>query len=335
MTGRTPVIDLAAVGAPARTLDLRAVPRAEADWRVAGAQRAVLGEHPLHDPVTGDLLWVDVDGCLVHGWGGRTRRAPTPVGLVWPTASGGLLVATAAGLGVLPAGARAAVPPSGRPDLPHPLGAEDLGPLLRPPDMPVGFRFNDGGTDPGGRLWIASTAADASDGTLYRLDVLPGRAPRLTPVVRGVRCGNGVAWSPDGETMYLTDSTTRRVHRLAYDVATGTVAEPEVLLALAGHGPMPDGTAVDAQGGLWIALWGAGAVLRLAADGEPVEARTLPTPLVTCPGFGPVGSGDLYVSTAGAPAPGTEPSPGDPCAGALLRVAVDVDGLVPRAVRGL
>jgi sugar lactone lactonase YvrE len=138
--------------------------------------------------------------------------------------------------------------------------------------------------------------------------------------------------------MYLTDSVTRTVHRLPYDLAAGAVGAPEALLALTeGPGaPMPDGTAVDAEGGLWVAVWGGGTVLRVTPDGEVVGSVPLPTPLITCPGFGAPGSGTLWVTTAGAPAPvlGAAP-PADPVAGALLRVRVDVEGVPVVPVAGL
>ncbi|HEY0216585.1 MAG TPA: SMP-30/gluconolactonase/LRE family protein [Cellulomonas sp.] len=340
---------------PSRRLDVRdLVTEAVTAWTVVGDERADLGEHPLLDPATGSLLWVDVDGRRVHGWRGGPLRTRTAVSLAWPTESGGLLLATAAGLGVLPGDPDH----PGRADDPVRPGGDDgngegedgvrgrrggcvlveagLGPLVRPDDMPAAFRFNDGGCDARGRLWVASMATEGviRGGSVYRVDVTPD-GTRPVPVLRGVHCGNGIAWSPDGTAMYLTDSVTRTVHRLPYDLATGTVGEPEVLIALAADGPMPDGTAVDVDGGLWVATWGGGHVLRFTADGDPVGAYALPTPLVTCPGFGRPGSDDLFVTTAGAPDPGLGPTPDDPWAGALFRLAVDVDGLSPCPVRGL
>jgi sugar lactone lactonase YvrE len=131
---------------------------------------------------------------------------------------------------------------------------------------------------------------------------------------------------------------TRTVHRLPYDVDRGTVGAPEVLLALAeGPGaPMPDGTAVDVDGGLWVAVWGGGVVLHLAPEGEVLGTVPLPTPLITCPGFGAPGSGTLWVTTAGSPAPVLGPAPdADPLAGALLQVRVDVEGVPVVPVAGL
>ncbi len=344
---------------PTRRLDVRdLVADAVTAWTVVGDERADLGEHPLLDPVTGALIWVDVDGRRVHGWRRAPVRTPTAVSLAWPTASGGLLLATAAGLGVLAGDPgrvgdlggpgsggcedrsehRGGGDPAGVGDLAGGDGesSADLGPLVRPDDMPATSRFNDGGCDPRGRLWVASMATEGAirDGSVYRVDVTDDGV-HVVPVLRGVHCGNGIAWSPDGATMYLTDSITRTVHRLPYDLAAGTVGDPEVLIALAADGPLPDGTAVDADGGLWVATWGGGHVLRFTADGDPVGAYALPTPLVTCPGFGRPGSGDLFVTTAGAPDPSLGPTPDDPWAGALFRVAVDVAGLTPCPVRGL
>lgn len=303
---RRDVADLAAVRLPGDAVPL-------------GAERALLGEGPLWDRVAGELLWVDIDGSRLHRWPGgepgpdATATPARKVSLAWPTGSGGVLLATADGIGV------------------H--DGRSLGPLTRPDDMPEGFRFNDGGCDPSGRLWVASMAdpeGDAEgDGTVYR--VVPGAHGGLDvrAAITGVPCGNGLEWSPDGRTLYLVETTTKVLYRMAYDDDRGKPGDPEVLLALAEDGPSPDGMAVAADGTLWLATYGGGCVLRLTPDGEPLGAVSLPTSDLTCPAFGPAGSGDLYVTTAGG-----GPDADDPLAGALFRVHVGVDGLAVRPFAG-
>lgn len=318
------MIDLRAAAAPTRRLDVADLTAdAVTAWGVVGDERARLGERPLWDGAAERLVWVDIDGRQVHARSGATLAAgqatsltvPSTVSLAWPTTSGGLLLATGDGLGV------------------H--DGAVLGPLTRPEGMPAGFRFNDGACDPAGRLWVASMAAAgaAHDGTVYRVGAAAGGARlRVEPVVTHVDCGNGIGWSPDGAVMYLVESVGRVVYRLPYDVASGGVGSPEPFLALDPAGPLPDGLTVDAAGGLWLALWGGGHVLRFAADGTPVGAYVIPTPLVTCVGFGPPGTGQAFVTTAAdpsVPAVGSagERLPADPLAGALFRLPVDVDGL--------
>lgn len=316
-------LDLRAVSRPAdrdrldvRELTRDAVPGAE----VLGDHRAVLGERPVWDDRSGALVWVDIDGRAVHRWAdGDPRRdtvlsATSQVSVAWPTASGGLLLATADGLTV-----HDGVSP---------------GPATRPAGMPRDYRFNDGACDPAGRLWVATQPRDGSagDGVVARV-VASSDGLEVTTAVTGVGLGNGVAWSPDGATLYLTDTATKVLHRLPYDVATGTAGEPEPLIAFADEGPAPDGTAVDADGGLWVALYGGGHVLRFAPDGTPMGAYAVPAPQVTCPAFGPAGSGVLYVTTASSGGSGTGgdalPGPAsaqDAVGGAVVRLAVDVDG---------
>nr|WP_276582341.1 SMP-30/gluconolactonase/LRE family protein [Cellulomonas sp. RIT-PI-Y] len=283
------------------------MPRIVADPVPLGDVRARLGERPVWDGATRTLLWVDVESGLVHRWpDGDPARALAPyaagsqVGIAWPTASGGVLVAAAAGLRTL------------------------TGPVPHPPVLPAGRRWNDGATDPAGRLWLADMPiADAT---------APGAVHRLTPescevVLTGVTCGNGIQFSPDGRWMYLTDTVRRVLYRLPYDLASGTPGTPEPWFALTPDDPMPDGTTVDADGSLWVAVWGTGTVLRIDPTGRPVDAMRMPVPLTTCLGIGPDRVG--WVTTAGSPDPHLgEPGPADG-AGSVWRVRL------PDEVRGV
>lgn len=302
--------------------DLVADPVATA--RVLGEQRAELGERPVWDARAGALVWVDIDGRAVHRWadGDPARDSvlstTSAVGVAWPTESGGLLLATADGLAV------------------H--DGTRLGPATRPDDMPADYRFNDGACDPAGRFWVSTMprSGSAGDGVVHRVVAGDGGL-EVTTQITGVPLGNGLVWSPDGTTMYLTDTDAKVLYRLPYDVATGTPGDPEPLLAFAEDGPGPDGTTVDAEGGLWVALYGGGHVLRFDPDGTPRGAYAVPAPDVTCAGFGAPGSGDLYVTTASSGGSGTggdalpgPSSPEDEIGGAVFHVRVDVDGLPVR-----
>jgi sugar lactone lactonase YvrE len=320
-------------------LDLRSVPRPAGPDRlvvrdlaadavtgaeVLGEHRAQLGERPVWDERAGALVWVDIDGRAVHRWadGDPARDSvlstTSPVSLAWPTASGGLLLATADGFAV------------------H--DGTRLGPVTRPAGMPDDYRFNDGGCDPAGRLWVATQPRDGSagDGVVHRV-VADAHGLAISTEITGVGLGNGIVWSPDGSVLYLTDTDAKVVYRLPYDVEAGVAGAPEPFLAFAEDGPGPDGTAVDAEGGLWIATYGGGHVLRFAADGTPRGAYAVPAPDVTCPGFGPAGSRRLYVTTAssGGAGSGGDALPGPTSAeqelgGAVVGFDVDVDGLPVR-----
>ncbi len=100
-----------------------------------------------------------------------------------------------------------------------PVGAERTVAAISPPPA---VRFNDGATDPQGRVWIGSmdTEERSATGILYRLD--PGGV--LTPVVTGVTVSNGLGWSPDGSRLYYVDSPTRQIDVLDFDPGEGKVA---------------------------------------------------------------------------------------------------------------
>lgn len=293
------MIDLRDVAVPTIRHDVTELiatsPRIDADPRPLGTVRAGLGERPVWDAAARMLIWVDVDAGQVHRWpdGDPDRALPvwtagSPVGIAWPTRSGGVLVAAADGLRLLgPDPAPDDVDPT--PDCPDPR------PVL-PGTLPTDQRWNDGATDALGRMWLTAMSRDdaTAPGTVHRID-----AAADTVAITGVTCGNGIQFSPDQRWMYVTDSVRRVLYRLPHDPRTGTLGNPEPLFALDPAGPLPDGTTVDAHGTLWVAVWGAGAVLRLAPDGRPLAAFTVPTPLVTCLEVGPDGTG--WVTTAGSP----------------------------------
>jgi sugar lactone lactonase YvrE len=110
---------------------------------------------------------------------------------------------------------------------------------------------------------------------------------------------NGPAFSPDGRTMYFSDSVGRRV--LAYDVSPSarTLANRRVFASF--EDGIPDGLTVDAEGGLWCALYGAGRLVRFAPDGALVKAYELPCPIVTAAGFGGPDMTTLFVTTGTSP----------------------------------
>jgi sugar lactone lactonase YvrE len=160
------------------------------------------------------------------------------------------------------------------------------------------------------------------DGTVYR--VVPGwDGLDVSVMLTGVAVGNGLGWSPDSGTFYVTDTARGVVYRMPYDAASGTAGEPDAFLAFDPDGPTPDGSTVDADGCLWLAVYGAGCVLRVAPDRTLLRVLEVPTPDVTCPGFGAPGSGRLFVTTAAGE--------DDPLGGAVFGFDVGVDGLpVPR-----
>jgi sugar lactone lactonase YvrE len=161
---------------------------------------------------------------------------------------------------------------------------------LAPPDV----KMNDAACDPQGRLWAGTISDRDGAAALYRLDA-DGRSEI---VVEGLTISNGLGWSLDGRTMYLADSTPGTVTAFDFDGERGTVANARVLIRLAEEEGMPDGLTVDAEGDLWIAIWGGSSVRRYGPDGALRGELRVPAVETTSCGFAGRGLTRLYVTTA-------------------------------------
>ncbi|MGI5122458.1 SMP-30/gluconolactonase/LRE family protein [Marinactinospora thermotolerans] len=270
------------------------------------------GEGPVWFPAWGGLVWVDMfagDVLAVEPGSGRVRRRHVAglVAAVRPRVGGGAVVATERGFLLVDADG----------------GRRDLGELWSDP----GMRMNDGGCDPDGRFYCGTLAGGPlrGAGRLYRLDA----EGRIEPVLEGVTVSNGLAWSPDGSTAYYVDSATRRVDAFDYTRRDG-LRRRRPFAEFPEEGGVPDGIAVDAEGGVWVALWGGGRVCRLSPSGRVEAVVELPVSRVSACAFGGPGLRDLYVTTSRLGlAPGTEPA-----AGALFRLRSGVAGLPVSAYAG-
>ncbi len=136
------------------------------------------------------------------------------------------------------------------------------------------WRMNDGVADPAGRFWAGSMACDQfpRGGALYRLDP----DGRVHTVLRDLTIANGPAITPDGRTMFLSDTPRGLVDRFDLDPATGELSGRRTFVRLDPAEGAPDGLTVDAEGFLWMALFGGGAVRRYRPDGH--LDRTVPVP---------------------------------------------------------
>lgn len=164
------------------------------------------------------------------------------------------------------------------------------------PYDPASHRFNDGRVDPRGRFWAGSMneRRDGATGKLYRLDA----EFRLTAMIPGMTISNGLAFSPDGHTLYHADTPTRTISAWDFDVATGDVANRRIFARFADEAERPDGAAVDREGCYWIAFYGAGKVARLSPRGERLAEYAVPAMCPTMCAFGGRDLKTLYVTTA-------------------------------------
>jgi len=278
--------------------------------RVALHARDELGEGPFWDERTGELLRVDIARGRVHAWSPgtgavATREIAGEVSAVLPRAHGaGWLLAAGHRLLLLE-------------------GDEQLTLAVVEGDHP-GNRLNDCKCDPQGRLWAwtMSTQRTPETAALYRL--APGG--ELERVIGATTISNGLGWSPDGARMYFVDSTTQRIDVLDFDGADGGVADRRPLAEIDPRDGLPDGLAVDAEGGIWLCLFGGGAVRRYGPDGTLDAAIHLPVTNPTSPVFGGPELRTLYVTSARHRLSVGQLAV-EPLAGAVLALEPGVSGL--------
>lgn len=197
-------------------------------------------------------------------------------------------------------------------------------------DLPAN-RFNDAKCDSRGRFWAGSIdfACKAPTGSLYRFD--PQFACRKMD--SGYAVTNGPAWSSDDRTMYHNDSVNGRVYAFDFDAASGDIANKRVFLQLGPDEGSPDGMTTDAEGGLWIAQWGAGRITRRNPEGGVLLTLDLPVSQVTSCAFGGPDLSTLYITSA---ASGLTPSQkeAEPLAGGLFEVDIGIPGVPANMFRG-
>ena len=279
-----------------------------------GDTRAILGEGPCWDPVRGVVWWVDIKGRQLHATAldgsDRAIDVARPLGCVVLRASGGLVGAT-------PDGFVAIDPEDGGLTVLAEVESDD-------PET----RMNDGKVDPAGRLW-AGTMFDnegPGGGAFYRLD--PDL--RVSRMLKPVSISNGLDWTDDRREMLYIDTTTLRVDRFEYDLATGGLGARRPWVTIPDGAGFPDGMTLDAEGCAWIALWGGWCVVRFAPDGTPLSRIDVPAASVSSCVFGGPDLDQLFITTARWPDPATA-APG---AGRLYVARPGVRGRPPTAFAG-
>jgi sugar lactone lactonase YvrE len=250
------------------------------------AQPGLLSEGPRWDGDRDELLWVDIVRQRLHrarvGTDGQLdEAAPIQfdrfVGAAAPGSGGGYVLA--AGLGF--------------------LFVDDSGTVVELAQPEAGHdhvRMNDGACDRQGRFWAGTMAHDESPGAgvLYRLE-LDGTC---STVLTGLTISNGIGWSPNGGTMYLSDSGTATIDAFDFDAVSGDLTRRRTIVRITEPGLAPDGLTVDDAGDLWVAIWGGGAVRRYTPDGSLLQTVPLPVDRPTSCSFGGPRSATLFITTA-------------------------------------
>jgi sugar lactone lactonase YvrE len=269
-----------------------------------------LGEGPVWLSGSAQLLRVDIHAPAIvvrDVASGSERRRPTSahVGFALPAGSGGLV----AGIGrelvrLADLEAEAVLIAAVEPDRPH-------------------NRFNDAAVDANGRLWAGtmSTAREPATAALYRL--VSGGRPEIA--LTGATISNGLDWNLDATRLYYIDSTTQRVDAIDFDLDGGRLGRRRPFALIDPADGLPDGLCVDAEGGVWIALFGGGAIRRYRPDGTLEAHIPLPVTNATSLAFGGLELRDLYVTSARHRLTPAQLA-AEPLAGSVLRLRPGVSG---------
>jgi len=280
--------------------------------------RALLGEAPVWHEAERRLYWLDIKGhrlraCNAAGMDRGVIDLPCVTASLVPRRSGGFVVGARGHVAAL-----------------DPAHASKLRNLVALEADKPGNRFNDGKADAAGRLWIGSMhdPETQASGAFYRVD--PDL--RWTCMDTGYVVTNGPAISPDGLTLYHTDSPARTIY--AFDLASdGTLNRKRVFVRLNDDEGYPDGMTCDADGRLWVAHWGGSRVTCRNEDGSVRHTIELPTPFVTSCCFGGLGYNTLFITTASIGL-SAEARHSDALAGGLFSLTPGVSGLPPAQFAG-
>lgn len=269
--------------------------------------QSTVGEGPLWDSRIDRLWWVDIPLGVVYRFNPSSGHnehfvVGEPVGCMALRDSGGLVLATKTGFYFYDAdsGKKVAItdPEADQPD----------------------NRFNDGGTDRQGRFWAGTMfdgAVKSSDphGAFYRLD----ESGSTFKGPDGFFTTNGLAFSPDGATMYFSESNAsiRTVWRCDYDQTDGVPSEREVFLDTSGMPGRPDGGTVDTDGCYWMAAVSGWQLVRITPEGKIDQVIDLPIERPSKPMFGGPDLKTLFVTSISA---GLTPGSTQPLAGGLFAV---------------
>jgi sugar lactone lactonase YvrE len=273
--------------------------------------RASLGECPVWSVAEQALYWVDINAPALHRFDPATGKdhampMPSSIGSFALRARGGFVLALRDGIFL----------------------AERDGRIVRKvaeaPYDPHHHRFNDGRCDRQGRFLVGSMNEnhDGASGALYRLD----HDYSLTRLLDGISISNGLAFSPDGRTLYHADTPARTVRAFDYDVASGGISHARVFAQWSGDDERPDGAAVDSAGVYWVAFYRGGRLAQLSPRGERIGTHALPALCPTMPAFGGPDLRTLYVTSARQQRDADELAR-LPRSGGIFGLRVDVPGL--------
>ena len=276
---------------------------------------AAIGESATWAPEEQALYWIDVKAPALYRFDPATGEnrgwaLTSDVGGFALTRDGGAVVALRHGLHRLD------------------LQSGELVLLTEPTFDPALFRYNEGASDAAGRFWIGvmfdplEGKPSARESALHSFTLEGG----LLAASDRSDLHNGMAWSADGRTFYLSHSYPRQVFAYDYDPDTGSLSDRRLFATIGEEAGIPDGAAVDVEGGYWCALHGGGRIRRYHADGSVDRDVELPVSQPTTCAFGGKDLATLYVTSASDGLSDAQRAR-EPLAGTLMSLDVGISGI--------
>jgi len=185
-------------------------------------------------------------------------------------------------------------------------------------------RFNDGKCDPQGRFWVGTMNMSGAEnqGSLYRID--PDGS--LHHMLDGLTISNGLGWSPDASTFYLTDSPRGEINAFDFDPELGAISNRRIFAKVDPDCGYPDGLTIDSQGCIWSAHWDGARITRYRPTGGIDLTLSVPVPRPTSVSLGGPDLKMLYITSARTGLDGDALARA-PLSGSVFSASVDVAGI--------
>lgn len=273
--------------------------------------KSALGEGPCWFSEANKLIWVDINGYMVHLYDPETGLNESHdigqfVGAAVVREKGGLLLALYHGFYF------------------YDLDTRQLTAVEDPEGHITTNRFNDGKCDPKGRFWAGTMVLKGEPGNanLYRMD----KNLNVNRMLTGVTISNGMAWNIEKQLMYYIDTKTKKICSYDFNMKSGEMTNEQTVITISEGMGSPDGMTIDEEGMLWVAFFRGWKVIRFDPEtSEILSEIPVPASQVTSCTFGGEQLDELYITTARVGLSDEELEK-QPHAGGLFRVKLDIKG---------
>lgn len=242
----------------------------------------IIGEGACWHPGWEKFLFVDIEGkkvCTVEPYSGKMKiiTVNKRVGTVVPAINNRLLVAMQGSIE----------------ELDFETGNTKILTSIET-DKPSN-RCNEGKCDAAARFWVGTMDVNAAlhKGALYCYN------GSLSKKLENISISNGICWNHSNTVMYYIDSFDYNIKSYDFNLYDGSISNERIVAEIKEPGWIPDGMTIDADGMLWVAMWGGFGVYRFnPANGLIIGKVTVDVPQVTACAFGGKNLQHLFITTA-------------------------------------